>query len=318
MKKLREYFNFNRSERNGALILIFLILLVATFPQWWVVFAQEETEFEIASFKAQVDSFIANQEIIEEQKKQKYFAYPSSTTYKKKKSFDYKNISKSAAEHKITPIYFNPNNLPKEKWEEMGFTEKQIGVIKNYEKKGGKFYRKEDLRKIYSIDDETYQLLEPYIIIPKDTVQHENVEKSKPTIDYKNLVVDINTADTAELKKLRGIGDAYSQRIVKYRNSLGGFVKKEQLLEVWGLSKELFETISDNISLSKMPIKKININSANIDALKKHPYVDFYVARSIVKYRQAHGKYKNIHDITQSELVHEDLYQKLEPYLTLD
>jgi DNA uptake protein ComE-like DNA-binding protein len=99
---------------------------------------------------------------------------------------------------------------------------------------------------------------------------------------------------------------------------LGGFARKEQIMEVWGIDKELYDQIKSQLKVGKTQLKKININSCTIDELKDHPYIDYYVARSIVKYRQSHGKYKKTSDIMKSALVHEALYNKLKPYLSIN
>lgn len=314
MKNTKNQLNFSKSDRNGAVLLSIIILIIALLPTIWPFFKTNGSDFDITKFEGQINDFIENQKVIEAEKKQK-FTYYNTSKKENSKSFNFKNIAKSTVENKISPTYFNPNNLPVDKWLAMGFTDKQISVIKNYEKKGGRFYKKEDLKKMYCIDDPTYSILEPYIIIPKDS-SGKKIEKKYEKFDYSNIIIDINTADTVELKKLKGIGSSYSKRIVKYRNALGGFAHIDQLLEVWGFSNDLLSSIKTNIVLENTTIRKININTTSIDELKKHPYIDFYVARSIVKYRESHGNYTQIEEIKKSDLVHDDLFNKLKPYLT--
>lgn len=106
--------------------------------------------------------------------------------------------------------------------------------------------------------------------------------------------VDINNADTAALQQLYGIGPAFALRIVKYRELLGGYTRKEQLLEVYGMDAERYNGFADHITLDPTKVRKIDINNATVAQLKRHPYLDYYQARAIVDYiKQGH----NIHDI---------------------
>jgi DNA uptake protein ComE-like DNA-binding protein len=129
------------------------------------------------------------------------------------------------------------------------------------------------------------------------------------------LMVEINSADTALLKELKGIGSMFAKRIVKFRNALGGFVKKEQLLEVYGLDKEKYEIIAPQIEIDSSLVKKININSASVETLAKHPYINKRVAAKIYWHRTQHGNYSNLQDILKLNLVDEETFSKLEPYL---
>lgn len=228
----------------------------------------------------------------------------------------------------IELFQFDPNQLNKKDAMRLGLSEKIGNNIEKYLNKGGKFYKKEDFKKIYGITEADFERLEPYIDIKsKDEVKGDDNafakanQTNKPNTFFEpeaNISVDINTADTIIWKKLKGIGSSYAGRIVKYRQMLGGFLNKEQLREVYGLEEDLFLQISpylvnDNIN----KIVQLNINEADIDALKSHPYISYKVASSIVKIREQHGLYKTVEGIKQSFLIDDDLFQKISPYLTL-
>lgn len=321
MKKLNEYFQFSKSERNGIIVLLIILFIVIVAPILYKQFSSS-SKANYSAFNNEIAEFIKGQKLIEEKKKKQYAKqYFSKKKHDSKESFDYNDIDGSSAKKKIQPFFFNPNNLPREKWLKMGFSKKQVNVIENYVSKGGKFYKKEDVKKIYSISDEEYKIIEPYIVIPEEKPSYKDSTDDKSSNyekSYKNLVIDINTADTLEYRKLRGIGKVYSNRIVKYRDLLGGFARKEQIMEVWGIEKELYNQVKSQLKVGKMQLKRININTCTIDELKEHPYIDYYVARSIVKYRQSHGQYKRTSDIMNSALVHETLYNKLKPYLSIN
>ncbi len=321
MKKLNEYFQFSKSERNGIIVLLIILFIVIIAPSLYKQFTSP-SKTNYSDFNDEITKFIKGQELIEEKKKQQYASkrYFSKKKHDSKESFDYNDIDGSSAKRKIQPFFFNPNNLPREKWLKLGFSEKQVNVIENYVSKGGRFYKKEDVKKIYSISDEEYKIIEPYILIPKEKHDDKDTNNEQaPSYEksYKNLVIDMNSADSLAFRKLKGIGEVYSNRIVKYRELLGGFAQKEQIMDVWGIEKELYDQIKSQLKVGEKQLKKININTCTIDELKQHPYIDYYVARSIVKYRQSHGKYKKTSDIMKSALVHETLYNKLKPYLSI-
>lgn len=61
--------------------------------------------------------------------------------------------------------------------------------------------------------------------------------------------IDLNAADEAQLTSLPGIGSAKAAAILRYRSEHGGFSKKEELLEVSGISQVLFEQIKDYVKV---------------------------------------------------------------------
>ncbi len=129
------------------------------------------------------------------------------------------------------------------------------------------------------------------------------------------MIVDIGTADTSELIKLRGIGPSYARRIYKYRELLGGFSHKEQLLEVWGFTDSLYEAILPNITLSDpASLRKININTTDTSEFR-HPYIRKWIASGIINYHKMHGAFTKTEDVKKTSLVDDELYRKLAPYL---
>ncbi len=235
---------------------------------------------------------------------------------KQNEGFDYNNSDKSFAELKLKPFPFNPNELQAEQWAALGLTEKQIKTILNYRAKGGKFYKKEDFKKMYCISSEEYNILEPYITIPEKTNNQQPIKyetKVKPL-----FIVEINTADTNDLQEVKGIGYSFARRIANYRDKLGGFIKKEQLLEVFGMDSTRYAQIQASFTINTSTIQKININKATIQDLKKHPYFDYYLAKSIVMYRTKNGDYKSVSDIKKANLIYDDFYNRVSPYLTVN
>jgi len=130
--------------------------------------------------------------------------------------------------------------------------------------------------------------------------------------------IEINSADTSMLMQLKGIGKVYSKRIVKYRNILGGFYKKEQLLEVYGIDRERLANFENNISVDTSFIKKINLNNTEFKEMLKHPYLSYDVVKSIFNYKSKEGSFINVKDLIVKQVIDSLLYLKVEPYLTVN
>ena len=131
-------------------------------------------------------------------------------------------------------------------------------------------------------------------------------------------MVDLNTADSVTLLTLYGIGPSFAKRIVKYRNLLGGFYTKAQLLEVYGFDQDRLDKIDANCEVSSGGIKKINVNTVKTEELKKHPYFDYYTAKAIVDQRIILKKYTSLEQIKAIPLIHDELFTKIKNYLTLE
>ena len=303
----RDYFSFNRRERNGVFVLLSIILVLILYLSFADFFFPKE-KIDFSKFEKEIADFEAVQKQISDSlsSKNNYFS-----------SFNTLDAADSAER-----FSFNPNNLSEEDWKRLGLSDKQIKTIKKYESKGGKFRTKEDVKKMYCIPPELYTSLEPYIQIPTKTNVYEKKIEAKPSLSLGGgkegrAVVELNSADTTELKKLKGIGSVFAKRIVKFRDALGGFVRKEQLLEVYGFDKEKFDLVSPQTTLDISKAKKININSASVDDLRKHPYMDKTTATKIFWHRVNKGDYSDVSDIKKLNLVGEELYGKIEPYLTV-
>jgi competence ComEA-like helix-hairpin-helix protein len=176
---------------------------------------------------------------------------------------------------------------------------------------------------MFVISDELYQKMEPHILLPDEIAQNEfskskEWKKNTYTKKIRQLPkIDIFTASAEELRKLYGIGPTLSKRIIEQRELLGGFIAKDQLGEIYGLKDSVLIRLDTQLLFTAMPVSKININTISADELKKHPYVGWKIANSIVNYREQHGSYKSLHDLKKSYLINDSLFQKLKPYITL-
>jgi DNA uptake protein ComE-like DNA-binding protein len=130
--------------------------------------------------------------------------------------------------------------------------------------------------------------------------------------------INLNTVDSLELISFKGIGPVTASRILNYRKKLGGYIANSQLKEVYGVNEDWYIKFKDEFFCNTGDIVRININKASIDELKNHPYIDHKVANSIFWMRQNHGLYKNIEDIMKSDLINEELFSKIAPYISVE
>lgn len=298
MKKwLTEAFGFSKREYNGLLYLIILAVILTIVPNIYVHFYNAQD----------------NRTNIEKLALQKLVLVDR---YQKKTYQNQRYASSNYGAKKANYYAFDPNTAGEKEWQDFGLSYKQAKSIVNYVKKGGKFYKPEDLKRMYTISPEKYEALLPFVNI----APRANNFDGKSSVAYAKkeaVVVEINAADTLELDKIRGIGLSFARRIVKYRERLGGFHSKEQLFEVFGVDTAKFNEIKDQIRIDVSLIQKLNINTVEFDDLKKHPYLRNKEMNAIIQYRKQHGSYKNIADLNKVLILNPQIIQKIEPYLSL-
>ena len=147
---------------------------------------------------------------------------------------------------------------------------------------------------------------------PIDTTPITRTYRPKPQVSF-----ELNSADSLDLVQLRGIGPVFSRRIIRYRQLLGGYVDKQQLLEVYGMTDTLYRKISPYLTLDTTAVIKLNLNTSTLQQLKSHPYLSYYQAKSIVNYRQSNGPFRHVGDIRKISLIDDTTYRILSPYLEI-
>jgi competence protein ComEA len=296
-KKVRDYFNISRQELRGMMIFLILLICIYISPYIYEYFFFKSLDVKIETVmiaKEEINNFILEEK------------------FNKTGELDNSHVGND-------PIYFNfnPNHLPLEDWIKLGLTEKQANIIKKYEAKGGKFYKKEDLKKIYSISEKQYNLLLPYIHIPSRVTENKFERLENIPKDFKKnlIVVQLNTADSIDLLQVKGIGPAFASRIIKYRKRLGGFVNKNQLKEIYGIDSLKFVEIQHQLKIDDENITPIKINECNFEDLKMFPYLSYKQMNAIIAYRKQHGSYKNLEDLNKIVLLNKEVITKIAPYI---
>ncbi len=223
------------------------------------------------------------------------------------------------------PVYFefDPNGLSDQHWLQLGLSVKQIKVIRNYELKGGRFFKKEDLKRIYSISPEQYKLLEPYVRINNAPLHNDskafgtNPKPADITLRKSASILELNSADSIALESIRGIGPAFASRIMRFRKLLGGFYHKEQLLEVYGMDTVKYNQLKDLIRVDTALITKINLNTFTFDEIRRFPYLTYKQMNAIIQFRSQHGLFKSIDELMKIAILNEEIIRKIEPYIVL-
>ena len=207
-----------------------------------------------------------------------------------------------------SPLFsFDPNSASQEQLQNLGIQKFLAKRIVNYRNKGGHFRIKKDILKIYDFPENLYNRLNPYILLPDSLSLHP----------YSNIpAFDINTCDTTALIKLKGIGSILAARIINYRTRLGGFVEASQVKEVYGMDPTVAKEIERHLVIKSDFIpRKLNLNSSNVEELSAHPYLTKKEAEVLVYYRNEHGFYKTVDELSNVKIFTTEQLQKLLPYL---
>ena len=290
---VRAFFSLSRRETRGFLILLPLMALsvfITPAYHWW----KSGQPRDFTKENQELDSLL--------------------THWRWKEKSDTVRIEKTLFE-------FNPNKASKDELIALGFSVSLANRIDNYRAKNGKFIIKSDLKKIYGMDSTLYIELYAYIDLPKEKPVILRDKKTLPekTASVINEKFNLNLADTTQLIRIYGIGSKLSQRIIKYRNSLGGFISMNQLKEVYGLDSAVVKELNKKVFIDyEFQPARLAINTVSEKELGAHPYIKYNLAKAITTYRFQHGNFSSIEDLKKIALVDESFFTKIKPYLTLN
>ena len=199
---------------------------------------------------------------------------------------------------------FDPNTVDSMTLLHLGFKPWQAKNMLKYRAKGGKYRKKEDLKKLYGMTDSMYLALTPYIYI-KDSIVVDSARIDSVHMDSlpkwkspkKDTILNLRTADTTELKLIRGIGSYRAKMIVRYREQLGGYARVEQIMEARGMDKVIADSILPHFYIDSVVVNKIPINHIRPEVLQRHPYLNFKQAKAIYEYRRKHIRIKSAEEL---------------------
>jgi competence ComEA-like helix-hairpin-helix protein len=228
---------------------------------------------------------------------------------------------------------FDPNTADSSTLVHLGFKPWQAKNLLKYRVKGGRYRRPEDLKRLYGMTDSMYQTLQPYIQIVRtevdslrmdsmgrdslwrDTTRYDSMPKWQHV--KKDTILNLRTADTTELKMIRGVGSYRAKQIVRYRDALGGFVRVEQLREVEGMEL-VADSVLKHFVLDSANVKQLNVNSMGVRQLSRHPYLRFEDAKAIYELRRRKIKLDSIEQLYGLEALSDETIKKVAPYLNFD
>lgn len=287
LEELKSYFKFTTSQRSGIFILLSLIItiqLIYFFVDFSTLEKPNREKQQWLSLQSEIDSL----------KENKNEEYP-----------------------KIYP--FNPNFITDFKGYKLGMSVAEIDRLLAFRKTNQYVNSAKEFQAVTKVSDSLLQVIAPYFKFPEwVTNKKQYVPYEKQNFDKKPklVVLDINQATSEDLKKVYGIGDGLSERILKEKEKFGSFVSMEQMKAIWGLSPEVVQKLNESFKISSTPnIKKININTASIKELSAFPYFRFPISKNIVTYRSMNGEIKNSADLIKIKDFPVDLVNIIVLYL---
>ncbi len=293
MSNIKSHFMFTKQQRSGIFALILIILTIQCVI-YVVDFSSEEFERDtslIHTYRAEVDSL--------------------------------KQLKLKNSQPRIFP--FNPNFITDYKGYTLGMSAEELDRLHEF-RKGNKWINSaKEFQKVTEVSDTLLAEISPYFKFPdwvtnpkpKHEYNSSFSDNSKPkTFTEKQ---DLNTASASQLKKVNGIGEALSERIVNYRSRIGGFVADVQLKEVYGLSAEVIDRVLNQFTVkSGTPITKIHINTATIEELVTIKYIDYEIAYNIIEQRTLREGFKSLDELTKVKGFPVKKSEIIELYLTFD
>jgi DNA uptake protein ComE-like DNA-binding protein len=305
---LFNFFHFNKQERNGVFVLCIIIAILFGVRLLMPLFIGDGNNVQLISINVPPQVGVTSPS----NTKKEFIKETSNPDFDSEQSDKFKTNER---------FVFNPNTVTEEDAQKLGLSKKLSATLINFRNKGGKFFKPEDLKKLYGLSPKLFEELENYILIPntKKEYKHDSVYSNTPRTyekkTYTKTIVEINSADSLSIVFLKGIGPGFTKRIIKYRTMLGGFHSMTQLKEVYGMTDSLFLILTSQIKLDVNAVTKIPINVIDFNSLRKHPYFNFQSAQAIINYRSKHGKLAEA-DIKSLGMFSDDKLKLILPYLS--
>ena len=310
-KWLEQFFVISKGDKNAILMLAFLIPGFFIVPRLYIHFFPA-AHYTDPTLQSDIQAFIKdyNESLKADSNQTEETIYDPFSNIESANKADWKN-------HKPALLIFDPNKIGEAEWIKLGFSPKQAKSIEKLKTSGFKFRKAEDMKKVYVISPEAYESLYPFIQIDTSLF----IEEAKPREFYKEkpktaYVIDINAADSSLFERQKGIGPSLASRIIRYRERLGGFISTEQIREVWGMPDSTYLFLKERFVVNDYPVRKLNINTSDMETMRKHPYVNYSLAKVIAAYRAQHGSFQTINDLKRVPIVNDSIFEKIRPYIT--
>lgn len=287
---IRAFFGFSRTETNAFVILLPLILVLLFSEPLYRQFYLDRDSFLFDIDRT--DSLLASMDR----------KYPDSLRASKP-------VSNTAHFYP-----FDPNMIQAHQYVSFGLPEKVASRIERYREKGGRFFKKEDLLRIYGMDTGWFLQAKKWITIPPVLSQNKKPERKIQSRE----VLDINVADSTQLLAVYGIGPVLSKRILTFRDKLGGFISMDQLKEIYGLDTSVVLHMKKRFIVSPgFHPRTINLNTASMEELDSHPYISRKEAQAIITYR-LHQAFLSIDQLGEIKTLDQKWVDRVRPYFTIE
>ncbi len=305
---MKEIFRFTRSERVASLIILVLTVVVVLYLAA-VRRVRPLPEEEGKVFDSLLTTLLQEDTLPPDHER---------------KDIPVVTPLPAASEMRTPPPVRDPNRMTRQEWEELPLPRYVIRTLLNYRKKGGVFRKKEDLKKIYGMTDSLYEAVAPFLAVEPEPPEREkdssyvstpSLKRSDDKRSWAPDTLEINSADSAAFDRLPGISPWLARRIVRYRKLLGGYVRKEQLLEVYGLDSAIYAKISERIAVDSSLVIRINVNRCDQKTLAHHPYLSSQDAGALIFYREHFGKIGDLQVLEKKHVLPEKTFRKVLPYL---
>ncbi|SDS69556.1 helix-hairpin-helix domain-containing protein [Gramella sp. MAR_2010_147] len=286
MKFLKSHFALSRSQQNGIFVLVLIIIGFQIFL--FLDFSSESEvvdQSEIEGFQRQLDS-----------------------------------LNRTASKRKDTIYPFNPNYITDFKGYQLGMNLEEIDRLLVFRNSGKWINSSEDFQKVTDISDSLLKKISPSFRFPEWTQKVSSINTFQNNLKTSEMKVsDLNAASAEDFKAINGIGEVLSQRIVKYRSSIGGFLNSSQLKDVYGLSPEVIARIDQKFTiLSKPDIAIKNLNSITEAELSEIPYFNDQLAREIISYRKLHEGISSFEELSKINTFPYDKIDRIKLYLAIE
>ncbi len=295
MKNLKSHFWYNKRQRNG---IFFLLLLIVVFQLIYLfvipittnassIKISDQNSNDIKFFQQQLDSL--------------------------------RLVELENRKPKIYP--FNPSFITDYKGSKLGMSTKEIDRLLDYRSKGKYINSTKQFQSVTKISDSLLAVISPYFKFPDWVVKSQVAALSKRNKVAKSknepiVIQDLNTATAAQLRVVYGVGETLSERIVKYRNSIQGFLSNDQLNEVYGLKPEVIDRIFERFTIQSKPtIEKLNVNTATFKEVLRLPYIDYELTKKIFQYREEVAEIQSIEELKNIEGFPLEMFDRIAVYL---
>nr|WP_285903425.1 helix-hairpin-helix domain-containing protein [Arenibacter sp. H213] len=233
---------------------------------------------------------------------------------------------------------FNPNFITDYKGYVLGMSPIEIDRLHSFRAERKFVNSTQEFQEVTLVSDSLLKVLSPYFKFPdwtqkpKRTINNKERQSSenklegaiyvggkevkvpKVGLEFKN----INLATAADLRTISGVGEILSNRVIKFRDRLGGFVVEEQLEHVYGLEKEVVLKVWERFRIVDAPrIVKININDASAAELVKLVYINYKLANRIVAFREFNGVISSFEELLDLEDFPSEKIDIIQLYLQL-